>query len=60
MFKATMAQVREAVEKEVKEKNLDETEAKKLLVTTIKVLALSIIICNQHCNNKVMIIFDII
>ena len=55
-----MVQVREAVEKEVKEKNLDETEAKKLLVTTIKVLALSIIICNQHCNNKVMIIFDII
>ena len=52
-----MVQVREAVEKEVKEKNLDETEAKKLLVTTIKVLALSIIICNQHCNNKVMMIF---
>ena len=42
-----MAQVREAVEKEVKEKNLDETDAKKLLVTTIKVLALSIIIYNQ-------------
>ena len=57
MFKATMGQVREAVEKEVKEKNLDETEAKKLLVTTIKVLALSIIIYNQHCNNQVMIIF---
>ena len=52
-----MAQVREAVEKEVKEKNLDETEAKKLLVTTIKVLALSIITYNQHCNNKVMTIF---
>ena len=59
MFKATMAQVREAVEKEVKEKNLDETEAKKLLVTTIKVLALSIIIYNQHCDNKVVIIINL-
>ena len=54
-----MAQVREAVEKEVKEKNLDETEAKKLLVTTIKVLALSIIIYNQHCDNQVVIIINL-
>ena len=32
-----MLKVREAVEKEVKEKNLNEADAKKLLVTTIKV-----------------------
>ena len=34
-----MLKVREAVEKEVKEKNLNETDAKKLLVTTIKVVS---------------------
>ena len=37
-----MPKVREAVEKEVKEQNLNETDAKKLLVTTIKVCVLAI------------------
>ena len=45
-----MLKVREAVEKEVKEKNLNEEEAKTLLVTTIKVCLL---LMSGYCQARI-------
>ena len=48
--------VREAVEKEVEEKNLDETEAKKLLVTTMKVRNIGLAVQSiVHLNAQIQL-----
>ena len=43
--------MKEAVEKEVKEKNLNEVDAKRLLVTTIKVCQIILAYCQVRIHN---------
>ena len=52
----SLVKVREAVEKEVEEKNLDETEAKKLLVTTMKVRNIGLAVQSiVHLNAQIQL-----
>ena len=52
----SLVKVREAVEKEVEEKKLDETEAKKLLVTTMKVRNIGLAVQSiVHLNAQIQL-----